>query len=239
VSGVGTAGALAGLRWPDLEGGGRLLAVPTGSCEQHGPHLPLDTDTLMAVSLADALASRRADVVVAPAVAIGASGEHRGFPGTLSIGSAAMESVLVELARSALPRPGSGSPEPFSAVLFVNGHGGNVTALSAAVARLRSEGRNVAGWSPRVEGGDPHAGHTETSLMLHLHPERVRMDLAEVGSTVRFSEIGDVLATSGLAAVAPNGVLGDPTGASADHGAALLEQLVGQLESAAAELSGR
>ena len=218
---------------------GALLAVPTGSCEQHGPHLPFDTDTLLAMSLARALAGRRSDVVVAPAVAVGASGEHQSFPGTLSIGTDAMRAVAVELARSALPPPGSPLPRPFAAVLFVNGHGGNVEALAAAVQQLRAEGRAVAVWHPRVEGGDPHAGHTETSLMLHLHPDRVRMGLAEPGSPARFRDIGDTLRTEGLAAVTPNGVLGDPTTAGAAEGGRLFADLVDALVAAADALHRR
>lgn len=227
---------LASLRWPDVPQRS-VLSVPTGSCEQHGPHLPLDTDTLVAVALAHALAEARADVLVAPAIAIGASGEHQSFPGTLSVGTEAMASVCVELARSALPPEGSGLPRPFAAVLFVNGHGGNVEALGLAEATLGAEGRRVAVFHPRVEGGDPHAGRTETSLMLHLHPERVRMDLAEPGSAARFREIGDVLRTEGLAAVTPNGVLGDPTGASAAEGAALFGRMVADLTAVAGTLA--
>jgi creatinine amidohydrolase len=114
-------------------------------------------------------------------------------------------------------------------VLFVNAHGGNVEALSAAQARLSAEGRRVEVWHARVEGGDPHAGHTETSLMLHLHPEQVHMEMAEPGSTARFSEIAEELRTGGLAAVTPNGVLGDPRTATAEEGARLFDLLLAGL----------
>ena len=74
-----------------------LLAVPIGSCEQHGPHLPLDTDTRIACALAAGLADKYddGDVLVTPPLAITASGEHASFPGTLSIGTAAMEQLIV------------------------------------------------------------------------------------------------------------------------------------------------
>jgi creatinine amidohydrolase len=85
---------------------GALLLVPVGSCEQHGPHLPLGTDTLIAEALAQAAVERATGSVVSPSIAIGASGEHRGFPGTLSIGADALVEVAVELARSALAVPG-------------------------------------------------------------------------------------------------------------------------------------
>ena len=97
---------LADLTWPEaarLAATGALLAVPVGSTEQHGPHLPLATDTDIAVALAVRLAARRPGVVVAPPVSYGSSGEHAGFAGTLSIGQAAVELMLTELGRSARP----------------------------------------------------------------------------------------------------------------------------------------
>ncbi|MFN7149767.1 MAG: creatininase family protein, partial [Microthrixaceae bacterium] len=138
---------LAGRTWPEV-GDGQLLVVPVGSCEQHGPHLPLDTDLRIATELCERLVAARTDAVVAPPIAIGASGEHESFPGTLSIGTQALEAVIVELGRSALPPPDSSLPRPFCAVLFVNGHGGNVEALARGTALLVAEGRDVEVWHP-------------------------------------------------------------------------------------------
>src|SRR5439155_14833326 len=86
------------LVWPELAGRAErsILVVPLGSTEQHGPHLPLGTDSAVAVALAERLASARPDVVVAPALPYGSAGEHAAFPGTLSIGAAALELVVVE-----------------------------------------------------------------------------------------------------------------------------------------------
>src|SRR4051794_39471729 len=95
---------LDGLAWPALAGpaaGDCLLVLPLGSTEQHGPHLPFSTDTDIAVALAERLASTSPGVVVAPPLPYGSSGEHAGFAGTLSIGAAALEHVVVELVRSA------------------------------------------------------------------------------------------------------------------------------------------
>lgn len=201
-----------------------ILAVPLGSTEQHGPHLPLDTDTRIAVALATRLAAARDDVEVAPALAYGSSGEHAGFPATLSIGQRALELVVVELVRSA---------DAFeSGVVLVNGHGGNAEPLARAARTLDGEGRRVLVWSPSVPpGGDLHAGHTETSILLALAPGAVRMERAEPGAT-------DVdlarLRAQGVQAVSPNGVLGDPTGASADEGRALLDTMAADLVSAVA-----
>jgi creatinine amidohydrolase len=219
--------ALGGSTWPEVGSAGpRLLAVPLGSLEQHGPHLPLDTDTRIAVALAERLAAARSDVVVAPAVAFGASGEHAGFPGTLSIGTSALTTLLVELGRSA---------DAFAGLVLVNGHGGNLDAVREATELLVSEGRPVSAWSPSVPGGDAHAGRTETSILLALDPAVVHLERAEAGATEPLRDLLGELRRGGVAAVAPNGVLGDPTGASAAEGTALLDGLVADLVAAVDE----
>src|SRR5215831_13633648 len=155
---------LADLAWPDVRDraqAGALLAIPLGSTEQHGPHLPLSTDTDIAVALCARLAAARTDVLVAPAVAYGSSGEHDGFAGTLSIGQAAVEQLVLELGRSAT--------KTFRHVIFVSAHGGNAEPVDRAVAALRSRSRDVTVFHPRWEG-DPHAGHHETALQLAADP---------------------------------------------------------------------
>jgi creatinine amidohydrolase len=201
-----------------------LLAVPLGSTEQHGPHLPLDTDTRIATALAAGLARRRDDVVVAPALPYGASGEHAGFPGTLSVGTAALELLLVELVRSA--------SDLCRGTVLVCGHGGNHDAVDAATRRLRAEGRAVLAWMASVPGGDAHAGRTETSLMLALRPGLVRRARATAGDPRPLAELMPRLRAGGVVAVSPNGVLGDPTGARAAEGERLLRGLVDDLVAA-------
>lgn len=197
-----------------------ILAVPLGSLEQHGPHLPLDTDARIAVALAASLDDRLAGVGVAvsPPLAFGASGEHAGFEGTLSIGTAVLTEVLVELVRSA---------DAFDGVVLVSGHGGNADAMAGSVARLRAEGRRVTAWQPVLTGDrrDAHAGYAETSLMLAIAPDSVRIDLAEVGETRPLSEIWASLSKGGVASVSSNGVLGDPRGANPEAGRALLAEM--------------
>ena len=197
-----------------------VLLIPLGSCEQHGPHLPLDTDTRIAVALASGVASTRVGVRIAPAVAYGASGEHTAFAGTLSIGSDVLAMVIIELVRSA------GWADR---VVLVNGHGGNFDGLRSAIRTLTAEGRTLDAWSPTIAGGDAHAGRTETSLMLAIAPETVRMEAAQMGATESITVLLPALRTGGVHAVSPNGVLGDPTGATAEHGRDLLADLVGSL----------
>jgi mycofactocin system creatininase family protein len=214
---------LAELSWPCVEtrtGVGSFLAIPLGSTEQHGPHLPLSTDTDIAVALSCALAERRDDVLVAPAVPYGASGEHAGFAGTLSIGQAALEQLLVELVRSAT--------DTFAHVLIVSAHGGNGEPVTRAVATLSAEGRDVLLFQPGWEG-DAHAGRTETSLQLSLHPSLVARERAVPGNTRPLAELMPALRRDGVRAVSPNGVLGDPTGAAAAEGAEMFDHLLAEL----------
>ncbi len=212
--------SLGDLATVDVPGGGAVLVVPLGSTEQHGAHLPLSTDTDIAVALCSALAAASDDVVVAPAVPYGSSGEHAGFAGTLSIGQDAVELLVVELARSAT--------DTFDHVLFVSAHGGNAPPVTRAVARLRAEGRDVSLFQPMWDG-DPHAGHVETSLQLLLRPDVVRADRAVVGDTRSLAELMPTLQAGGVRAVTPTGVLGDPTSASVEAGREVFARLVADL----------
>lgn len=198
----------------------RTLALPLGACEQHGPHLPLDTDARIAAAAAARLAAARPDVAVAPALPYGASGEHEDFPGTLSAGADALRTLLVELIRSAT--------RTFPRVLLVNAHGGNAAAVEAVVAHQQAESRNVRAWHVDLRG-DAHAGRAETSAMLALAPELVRLDAARAGVTTAVAELLPRLRAEGVRAVSPNGVLGDPAGASAAEGEMLLARAAAEL----------
>jgi creatinine amidohydrolase/Fe(II)-dependent formamide hydrolase-like protein len=186
---------LAAAKWPDVEAGPRsLLVVPLGSLEQHGPHLPLDTDTRIACAVAARVCAGRPGVGLAPPVAIGASGEHADFPGTLSIG---------------------------------------ILAVTSALKTLRAEGRDCHVWHAGLPSplADAHAGRFETSLMLALAPQDVRLSAAAPGDTRPLAEIMPLLTAGGVRAVSPNGVLGDPSGACAREGAELLDALTAALAS--------
>lgn len=219
--------------WTDLEGKGpHRLLIPVGSLEQHGPHLPLSTDTDIAGHVAqrvraelNASAPEVATWWTTPPIWTGASGEHEGFPGTLSIGTAALTHLLIELGRSATRFA--------ERVILVNGHGGNVQALRAACTLLISEGRHVS-WVPCAPVDDPslpgdldaHAGYLETSIQLALQPEQVRSGALEVGATEPLATLLPRLTAHGVRAVSHNGILGDPRAASAADGRVLLETMV-------------
>ena len=214
---------------PVAEDGTRspVVLVPVGSTEQHGPHLPMSTDTLIAEEIVARAVHVTDGMMIGPTISVSASGEHAGFPGTLSIGTTVMRDVVLELARSA---------DWAAGVVFVNGHGGNSAAVGDAVATLRAEGRHVLSWWPkwprRADGGpkDLHAGRIETSLMLAIDPGLVRLELATPGVD---ADIDDLRAR-GVKPVSPTGVLGDPTGASGREGdqfiAAFVDDLVHAVE---------
>jgi mycofactocin precursor peptide peptidase len=211
--------------WPWTEvtrhaGPDAVLLVPLGSTEQHGPHLPVTTDTDIATALAEQAAEQDDRLIVAPALPYGSSGEHQGFAGTLSIGLEATELMLVELGRSARL--------DFGHVVVVSAHGGNAQAVSRAMERLAGEGHPVVAWSPRWKG-DAHAGRTETSLMLAIAPERVRIEAAEAGDQRSLAQLLPHLQRGGMRSVSANGVLGDPAGAHADEGRQLLAAAVAEL----------
>jgi len=210
--------ALGPRAWPTVGSPG--LLIPVGSTEQHGPHLAVETDAVIAESAALLLATRLTDrdCLVAPTLSYGSSGEHAGFPGTLSMGSTALRMVLVELVRSASSWA--------SSVVFVNGHGGNAKALVSAVGQMRDEGHRV-GWIPcAVPDADAHAGHVETSIMLHLAPDKVDLSLADRGNCEPIEDLMPSLRAGGVVAVSPSGVLGDPRQATASLGAELFELMV-------------
>jgi creatinine amidohydrolase len=198
---------LGGATWPEVEatGRGQVLAVPVGSLEQHGPHLPLDTDTRIAVALADRLAAVLPGVAVGPALPYGASGEHAGFPGTLVVRHEVVAELVVELVRSAR--------SSFAGVVVISAHGGNGQGLSMADARCRAEGDALLVWK----------------AVVHNDEGAVHIDVAERGCTEPLEAIMPRLRAEGVRPISSNGVLGDPQGANAAEGRVLLDELAGAL----------
>lgn len=218
-----TSRRLADLSWTDARDfalSGAILAIPLGATEQHGPHLPLSTDTDIAVALCDELAEARSDVVVAPPVSYGSSGWHADFAGTLFISDEALELLVTELGRSACGT--------FAHVLFVSAHGGDAGPIDRAMRRLRAESWDTRAFMP-CWVGDSHAGHTETALMLALRPLSVRMHRVVSDNSAPLRAPNRELRRAGSVHTVETGILGDPVGATGLHGGLLLDCLVTEL----------
>jgi creatinine amidohydrolase len=211
----------------------KIVLLTLGSWEQHGPHLPFDTDTIIINSVVtQAMHDSQINAdefMIAPTVAISASDEHAGFPGTLSTGTEALAQSVVAICRSASWSLG---------VCIVNGHGGNTDALARISSALTHEKITHSIWSlPSYDGADMHAGHTETSVMLHVAPDKVQTDRIERGTVGDSSALVAQMRTSGVAGVSDNGVLGDPTTATKEHGYAVMNLYSTSLASHLVKLS--
>jgi creatinine amidohydrolase len=235
---------LADLRAPEVAErltGRSIVIQPLGAIEQHGPHLPLSTDALVATAVAEAAIVECGDEVDAwllPTLSYTKSNEHAWSPGTIWLSATTLLSVLDDIGRCI-------ARTPAQRLVFLNGHGGNSALLNVANRELRlAHGlmtflahpglpADQGGASPPDElGMGVHGGTEETSLMLHLAPELVRMDLAErrvpeklaanrhvrFGGRVSFGWLSNDFF--------PEGYVGDPTVATADHGKTVFEGAV-------------
>ena len=221
-----------------------VVVIPTGAVEHHGPHLPLVTDALLAESLARAAVDQGVaeglDLWLLPTLTYTKSDEHHWAPGTMWLSYETLMSTLVDLGRSV-------AATPARKLVFMNGHGGNSALLQVANRELRRRfglvtfsmpaGIQTAG-TGGTDGADElgqgiHAGHGETSLVLHVRPDLVHMDRAERhvpehlasleylginGKPVSFGWLSDDFDDSG--------VIGDPTQATAEAGRAIFEASV-------------
>lgn len=235
---------LAHLTWPEVEAISRdaVVLVPTGSLEQHGPHLPLFTDSLIVTAVAEEMERRLpAQVLLTPTLWLGASKHHLAFPGSLSASYDGYVDSLMEVIRS-LHRHG------FWRFYVVNGHGGNTSLNDIACRKLADQFPELQiGHRGYFEFAGPiadlmegpakeirHACEAETSLMLHLHPDLVHMDCA-IDDGLSGPVPGMV---HGFSVLTQKGVLGFATKASAEKGRAIFERACDGLESALKSLSG-
>jgi creatinine amidohydrolase len=216
-----------------LEAGRRRAVVCAASTEQHGPHLPEATDALLGEAYARGLAERLGDALVAPIIRPACSEHHMAFAGSLTISETLLMDII-DAYLTSLRRHG------FERFVVMSSHGGNFPVL-ARWERERPASDTVvltdfnvfeAGFEAirRFGRGDtagPHAEVLETSMMLYLHPELVHMERAVTGFTGK-SSLDDVL-RRGMLAITPNGILGDPVGATAEMGAAVLDAIVDRL----------
>lgn len=234
--------ALETLTWPECErlgAEGAVGLVALASLEQHGPHLPLATDSLLAERLAREVAERLSGPVVSvPVLRGGLSAHHLAFPGTVTIPPDTYR-ALAEAYLEGLERMGIGQIGIFSA------HGGNFSLVSELVASYEGEAR-LAGYSDlgrfvevmsdaaavcglRVPETDIHAGGLETSMMLAAFPELVRPFDGVVGYTAATSGWLERFFAEGTRAVSESGVVGDLAGANAEVGKAIFAALADEL----------
>jgi creatinine amidohydrolase len=221
-----------------------VLLQPIGAIEQHGPHLPLNTDHVIASELAELVATGldgEVDLWLLPPIAYSKSNEHAWSPGTVWLSATTLLAVLDDVGRCL-------ATTAARRLVFLNGHGGNSALLDVACRELRlAHGLATFLCHPFLppDHGGPstehelgmgiHAGRDETSMMLHLRPDLVKMDRAErrvpewlaanehvrFGGSVSFGWLSDDFD--------PSGVIGDPTGATAEIGAAHVEAAVAAL----------
>lgn len=232
------------LTWPEVRdaiaAGYDTIVVAAGSIEQHGPHLPEMTDTLIGTHLVRAIVGRLPNALQGPTISIGCSEHHMAFAGTVTLRAETFVAVVQDVARS-LAQHG------FRTVVFIPSHGGNFAPLAQAMAGLDDTGARVVAFtelvgfvgvlngvsaqfdiSPEVSGA--HAGESETSLDLFLRPDLVRMEHAEAGYVGPFNAaVSEIIFTQGMPALTHNGILGDARPATADHGKVYLEAMAAHL----------
>ncbi|HST64939.1 MAG TPA: creatininase family protein [Mycobacteriales bacterium] len=204
--------------------------VPVGATEQHGPHLPAGTDTIVATAVCTEVAAATGAVVL-PAIPVGCSfGHGREIPGTLSLTPALLAALVGQYADWA-------ASSGLRRLLFVNGHMGNSAALGAGTDHLRLERPDLkANWvewwllTDRLraamlhEGADVHGNRAETAMMLHVAPELV--DLAAAAGADDEDRTGDLVFRYTASALSRNGVTGRPSEATAALGAELMAEAV-------------
>lgn len=229
-----------------------IIIIPLGAVEQHGPHLPVNTDLVVATAAAEAVVERvgqREDVWLLPPLAYTKSNEHAWSAGTVWLSATTLLAVLDDIGRSL-------AMTPAKRVLFLNGHGGNSSLVAMANRELRlRHGLMTFLAHPHVpadQGGasDPgelgmgvHGGMDETSVMLHLRPDLVNMAAARrhVPDTMagnRYVRFGGPVSFGWLSNdFSEEGVIGDPTGASPEIGRLMFERAVADLCSAVSEIA--
>lgn len=238
---------LAEMTWPEVEAARQrapLALLPVGACEQHGPHMALETDTARAEEFCVLLARRLAPrAVVAPCVPVGVSEHHMAFPGTLTLSAVTLQQVLYELGES-LYRHG------WRRLFILNGHGGNEPAVGVAAGRLQAAFPDLrvaySGITPvvpdvarelAVSKVNGHACEIETSQTLYLRPHLVHPDRYEPGALLPTADLpyagqngpGRVRFPQPFHLATANGALGDPRASSVEVGRQLVETALDRL----------
>jgi creatinine amidohydrolase len=252
---MSTSRRLSDLRAPEIAtrlSGRSILVQPLGAIEQHGPHLPFGTDLIVAEATADAVIEQFGDDLdlwLLPPLAYTKSNEHAWSAGTVWLSPTTLLAVIDDVARSLAKLPAR-------RLVFLNGHGGNSSLLNVACREVRlhhgfltfllhpSVPADHGGESDEGEHGmGIHGGTSETSVMLHLRPDLVDLSLATRNVPVSLAD-NTYVRFGGQASFGwlsndfgPDGHIGDPTGATAELGAALFASSVAGLGAALAEVA--
>jgi creatinine amidohydrolase len=226
---------LAEMTWPEVDGLDRnvVVVIPTGSLEQHGPHLPLFTDSILATAVAEAVEKRiPSEILLTPTIWLGASAHHLPFAGSLSASFKGYQEVLLNVAESLIAHD-------FKKFYFLNGHGGNQEPNGIVCRILKQKypelvighhgyyqpiAEEVADVLEGKHKSIIHACEAETSLIMHLRPELVRLDkLRDDGLTEEPAVPGMVW---NFDEITEMGSFGEATKATPEKGKILFEAAV-------------
>jgi creatinine amidohydrolase len=216
----------------EQERNAQIAVLPVGSFEQHGKHLPLSTDTLIAEAIASRLA-KDYDLFLLPPITISCSHEHADFAGTVSISSRTLHQIILDIQES-LQRSG------IKKLVLVNGHGGNYV-LSNVVQESNARNQRMILFPSSIEWNearrssglvtnaheDMHAGEGETSILLAEYPQLVRSDHTAADW---MADDRRHLLSEGVAAYSASGTIGRPSLATAAKGRALLNAFSAQFK---------
>jgi creatinine amidohydrolase/Fe(II)-dependent formamide hydrolase-like protein len=218
-----------------------ILCLPIGSIEQHGPHLPLNTDAVLAESMTRLIVARwgeALDLWQLPTASVSLAHEHQWAPGTLSLSVAGMTTYVLDLGRAIA------KSLPARNLMIINGHGGNRGILEALAHELRADqGLNICVLHPASFAGaaadgavlEIHGGRNETSMMLAIAPHLVRRDrIAELKNPPDMDKVRSIILQRGVTwpwtsdekGLFDTGIGGDPAAATAEFGRQIVERVV-------------
>jgi creatinine amidohydrolase len=234
------------MNWVDIEeainNGYKSIIVAVGSIEQHGPHLPTITDTLIGDVLAHRIALKIGNTLQGPTISIGCSDHHLSFHGTISLKKETLKAIITDYTNSLILHG-------FENVIFLPSHGGNFDTVAEIVAELQKKHPvvNIIAYTDlyrfldilhkcsieegrTAEESGAHAGENETSLILAINEELVKKDRFAPGFVGLFGKKeGEIVLTKGMKALTENGILGDPTKASIEVGKIYISKMVDEL----------
>ncbi len=230
------------MNWQDIkqavENGYTSIIIGVGSTEQHGPHLPLKTDSSITEEIVKKAAGIIGKILIAPVIRTGCSEHHLAFSGSISLRDSTLKAVMADFVSSFI-RHG------FKTIIFLSAHGGNFGPMRKAINELQKQypEHKIIGYTDmfgfiepvyvtgekngitRKESG-AHAGESEASIILHLYPELVKKERFAPGYT---GEVGsdqlEIILSKGMPALTENGILGDPRKADAGRGREYIEAL--------------